>query len=262
MTNYEFLQLSVEEGVATIVLNRPPANALNAQMTYELFQAAVYCSATPAIRAVVLTGADKLFCAGGDLPEFAAADNLDAHLKVMTTHLHAAVSRFARMDAPLIGAINGTAGGAGFSLACACDVTLAAESAKFTLAYTAAGLTPDGSSTYHLPRLVGLRRAVELALTNRRLSSAEALEWGLVNRVVPDDQLLAEAHKLARQLAQGPTAAFGATKRLLANALNESLETQMENEAQSIIAIGKTADAQEGIDAFLNKRVPEFGRKP
>ena len=258
MSTYEFIQLTEEDGVATITLNRPPANALNAQMTHELFQAAVYCSATPAIRAVVLTGAGKLFCAGGDLPEFATADNLDAHLKVMTTHLHGAVSRFARMDAPLIGAINGTAGGAGFSLACACDVALAAESAKFTLAYTAAGLTPDGSSTYHLPRLVGLRRAVEMALTNRRLSAAEALEWGLINAVYPDDQLLAEAHKLARQLAQGPTLAYGAAKRLLANALNESLETQMENEAQSIIRMGKTADAREGIEAFLNKRPPTF----
>lgn len=258
MSTYNFLTFSVQDGVATITLNRPPANALNAQMTYELFQTAVACSADPTIRAVVLTGSGKLFCAGGDLPEFAEAENLNAHLKIMTTHLHAAVSRFARMNAPLIGAINGTAGGAGFSLACACDITFLAESAKMTLAYTAAGLTPDGSSTYHLPRLVGLRRAVELALTNRRLTAAEALEWGLVNYVVPDDQVLSEAHKLAAQLAAGPTLAYGAAKRLLAAALTETLETQMENESQSIINMTSTADAREGIAAFLNKRPPAF----
>lgn len=259
MSNYQFLDFEVADGVATITLKRPEvANALNAQMTHELFLTAIECSSNPDIRAVVLTGAGKLFCGGGDLPEFAAAENLEVHLKQMTAHLHAAVSRLARMNAPLIGAINGTAGGAGLSLVCACDIVYLADTAKLTLAYTAAGLTPDGSSTYFLPRIVGIRRALELALTNRRLTAAEALEWGLATYVVPAADVLSEAHNLATQLAQGPTIAFGATKKLLRDSFTQSLETQMEDEAQAIIAMGKTADSQEGIGAFLHKRQPSF----
>jgi 2-(1,2-epoxy-1,2-dihydrophenyl)acetyl-CoA isomerase len=144
------------------------------------------------------------------------------------------------------------------SLCLFADLAIAAESAKFTLAYTRAGLSPDGGSTYFLPRIVGVRRALELALTNRVLSAREALEWGIVNRVVPDAELQAEALALAKQLASGATGALGAAKRLLHHSSSESLETQMELEAQAIADRARTADAREGIAAFIAKRPASF----
>ena len=173
--------------------------------------------------------------------------------------LHMAISRFVRMDAPLVVAVNGAAGGGGMSFVLAADLVLAAESAKFTMAYTRAGLSPDGGSTFFLPRIVGVRRALELALTNRVLTAREAQEWGLVTRVVPDAALAAEAQTLAAQLAAGATGAFGAAKRLLHHSSSESLETQMELEAQAIAERSRGADAREGIAAFIAKRAPRFG---
>lgn len=258
--SYFAIQFEVRDHVARITLNRPDAaNALNIEMGKDLMQAALQCDQDPAIRAVILTGTGRMFCAGGDLKSFAAqGENLPHHLKEVTTYLHAAVSRFTRMDAPLITAVNGTAAGAGMSLACAGDLVLAAESAKFTMAYTRAGLTPDGSSTYFLPRIVGLKRALELTLTNRVLSAHEAATWGIVTKVVPDANLLVEAEALATQLAAGPTKTLGAAKRLLHGGWNEALESQMENETVSIAARAQTADGREGITAFLEKRAPKF----
>jgi 2-(1,2-epoxy-1,2-dihydrophenyl)acetyl-CoA isomerase len=200
-----------------------------------------------------------MFCAGGDLGAFSdAADAAPRLLKEMTIHLHAAISRFSRMDAPVIGAVTGIAAGAGFSLVAAMDLAIAGESAKFTMAYTRAGLTPDGSSTWFLPRLVGTRRSLELMLTNRLLKAPEALEWGIVNQVVPDDAVLDTATQLATQLAQGPMGAFGVTKRLLLASGSASLETQMEMEGDAIAAASGTPDGREGIAAFLEKRPAKF----
>jgi 2-(1,2-epoxy-1,2-dihydrophenyl)acetyl-CoA isomerase len=211
---------------------------------------------------VLITGSGRFFCAGGDLKSFAAqGDELPRHLKQVTADFHAAVSRLNRMDAPVVIAVNGVAAGAGFSFALAGDLAVAAESARFTMAYTRAGLTPDGSSTYFLPRLVGLRRAKELTLTNRTLTAAEALGWGLVNQVVPDAELAETARALARELAGGATLALGAAKRLLDGGLNATLETAMEDEAQAISAMARTADGREGIAAFLEKRPPAFRRQ-
>jgi 2-(1,2-epoxy-1,2-dihydrophenyl)acetyl-CoA isomerase len=257
---YRTLLFDVRDGVARITINRPEAaNSLNAEAFQDFMHAVLRCDADPAIRAVLITGQGRMFCTGGDLKSFAAqGDRLPAHLKEMTTYFHAAISRMTRMDAPVVAAVNGAAAGAGMSLACACDLVLAGESARFTMAYTRAGLTPDGSSTYFLPRLVGLRRALELTLTNRTLTAAEAQEWGIVTRVVPDAALMDEAQALAAQLAAGPTRALGAAKRLLQSGWAESLETQMEHEAQTIAAMAGTADGREGIDAFLEKRTPAF----
>ncbi len=260
---YTAIQFEKKDNIAKITLNRPDsANALNIDLARDLMQASLECDEDSDIRAVVLTGNGRMFCAGGDLKSFAAqGDKLPAHMKEVTTYLHGAVSRFARMDAPLIGAVNGTAAGAGMSIACSCDIVFAGESAKFTMAYTRAGLTPDGSSTYFLPRIVGMKRALELAITNRLLSAKEAEEWGIVNRVVPDADLLTEAEKLATELAAGATGAFGGAKRLLHSGWTETLETQMENETQSIAARPKTDDGKEGIAAFLEKRAPHFNGK-
>jgi len=258
--SYEQILFEIEGAVARITLNRPKAaNGLDMQMARELMYAALECDERPEVRAVVLTGAGKMFCAGGDLKSFAAyGDEISTRLKEITTYLHAATSRFARMDAPLITAVNGMAAGAGMSLAVAGDLVLAGESAKFTMAYTAAGLSPDGSSSFYLPRLIGMRKTQELMLTNRRLSAAEALEWGMVSRVVPDAELADQSMELARELAQGATLAYGTVKKLLLTSFNESLETQMELEARGIAASGRSEDGREGITAFLEKRAPRF----
>ena len=207
----------------------------------------------------MLWGEGKVFFGGGDLVEFqAGGDQTPANLHEMTIDFHGALSRMARMNAPVVGAITGTAGGAGLSLVSAMDLVHAGESAKFTMAYTAAGLTPDGTSTFFLARVVGLRRASELALTNRVLSASEALDWGLINAVHPDDEVLDAARALAAKLAKGPTNAFGGAKRLLLEGANSSLGEAMEKEALSIANQSRHPEAVEGIAAFLEKRKPDF----
>src|SRR5437899_5579005 len=233
---YQHLLLDRKDQIATITLNRPEAyNALNRGLVQDLFHAVLEVDDDPDVRCIVVTGAGKAFCAGGDVKAF--ADNLDhigALIKELTTYLHGAVSRLCRSEKPVIMAINGVAAGGGLSLALSGDLVLAAESARFTMAYSKIGATPDGSSSYFLPRLIGIRRALELYLTNRVLSAKEALEWGLVNRVVPDAELGSATRALARELAQGPTKAFGAAKLLFHQSTHESLEPQMELESQAI----------------------------
>ena len=258
--SFETLNYEVADNVATITFNRPDAaNAMGPLMAKELSAAAIDADDDPAVRAIVLTGAGKMFCAGGDLGAFAkAGDGARKLLMQMTGDLHLGLSRLARSKAPVIGAVNGTAAGAGFSLVMACDLAIAAESAVFTMAYTRAGLSPDGSSTFFMPRKIGDRRARELMLTNRLLSSQEALDWGIVNQVVADAELLNEAQGLAQRLASGPTAAFAAVKTLLNGTFDQTLESQMELEARSIAGLVAGGDGQEGINAFLEKRKPVF----
>lgn len=257
---YETLTFELADNVATITLNRPDAaNSLNKQMGEDLMAAAIECDENPDVRAVLLTGSGSMFCAGGDLRSFSqAGDGLPALVKELTVYLHAAVSRFTRMQAPLIVAVNGTAAGAGMSLAVTGDIVYAAKAAKFTMAYTAAGLSPDGSSTYFLPRLIGMRRTQELMITNRRLSADEACDWGLINAVFEDDALMKAAQRLAVKLAAGPTGSYGRVKSLLCDTFNNGLETQMELEARAIGESARSVDGREGIDAFLNKRTPVF----
>jgi 2-(1,2-epoxy-1,2-dihydrophenyl)acetyl-CoA isomerase len=257
---YSTLLFDVQEGVAQITLNRPEAlNSINLDMARDLMYAVLRCDEDPRIRAVMLNGAGNLFCAGGDLKTFAAQKkHLPYYVKEVTTYLHAAMSRLTRMDPPVVGAVHGAVAGAGMSIAIACDILVAAQTTRFMVAYTRVGLTPDGSSTYFLPRIVGLKRAQELTLTNRMFSAQEALEWGIVTRVVPDKELLVEARAIAARLAAGPTRAYGISKRLLHSGWTETLETQMEHESQSIANSARTEDAHEGITAFLEKRPPKF----
>ena len=258
---YETIDLEKRDGVAWIVMNRPDAlNALDLQMARELFEISIDLARDPSVRAAVLTGAgSKAFCAGGDVAGFAADPaHVDRLVLQMTTYLHAAVSRFASMNAPLIAAVNGVAAGGGLSLVACCDLAIAADHARFTSAYTQIGLSPDGSSTYYLTRLLGTRRATELYLTNRVLSASDALDWGLVNRVVPGAALLEEAGQLAAQLARGPTRAHGGVKRLMLTAAHEGLETQMERESRQVAELAMSADSVEGVRAFLDKRAPRF----
>jgi 2-(1,2-epoxy-1,2-dihydrophenyl)acetyl-CoA isomerase len=257
---YESLLFEIDDGVARITLNRPDAaNALNLDMARELSDAALRCDEDRSVRAVVIGSQGRFFCSGGDLASFrGAADAMPGIIKELATNLHTAISRFARMRAPVVMAVGGTAAGAGMSLACAGDLAVAGESAKLTLAYTRAGLTPDGSSTWFLPRLIGSRRFLELALTNRTLSAQDAMSWGLVNEVVADDAVAQRAGELARHLASGATEAFGITKRLVLSTFVESLESQMELEGRGIADAARTADAREGIEAFFAKRKPSF----
>jgi len=260
MTSFETIRFDVDDGVATIVLSRPDdANALNLTMGRELADVAIRCSEDDGVRSVLMTGEGRFFCAGGDLSAFAAAgDGAGTLIKEMTMYFHTAISRFARMDAPLVGAVNGVAAGAGFSLAASCDLLIAAESATFVMAYTAAGLSPDGSSSYFLPRQIGIKRTAELMLMNTTLDAKTALGWGIVNVVVPDEVVVTEAAALATRLASGPTRAYGAVKSLLAESTTSTLETQMEREAQEIAALVVTHDGAEGIRSFLEKRQANF----
>ncbi|MDE2484553.1 MAG: enoyl-CoA hydratase/isomerase family protein [candidate division NC10 bacterium] len=251
---------TVQGPVATITLNRPDRyNALNRQMIEELLEAVLTCHEDRAVRAVVLVGAGQAFCAGGDVKELTEhAGTLAMHVKRLLVPLHSVISCICRMSKPVIAGVGGVAAGAGMGLAMACDLAVAAQSARFTMAYTKLGLPPDAGSSYLLPRLVGLRRAMELTFTNRVLAADEAKEWGLVNRVVPDAELVTAVHALANELAAGPTLALGRAKRLLFTSAQTSLEPHMENEAKLIALSARTVDFREGVQAFAEKRAPAF----
>ena len=258
---FSTITLDINDGLAHLTLNRPEAaNALNRAMGVDLRDAAIELYHRGDVRAVLLSSTGKVFCGGGDLASFAQqGDDLPAYIDQVTIDFHAAVSRLAKMDAPLVAAVAGSVGGAGMSLVSACDLVVAGESCKFTMGYTRAGMVPDGTSSFFLARAVGLRRAMDLVLTNRVLTCAEAEDWGLVNRVVPDAEVLDQAMALARQLAAGPTRTFGLAKRVIYEGASSPLEQAYERESLAISAAAGTADGREGIAAFLGKRAPAFG---
>lgn len=260
MNNYETLTLKCNDALAIITLNRPSsANGINTKMAQELLTAATYCEEHGGIRAILLSANGKMFSAGGDLKDFASfGDDISSKIKELMVYLHSAISRFTRMDIPVVIAVNGMAAGAGFSLACAGDIVYAAQSARFMMAYTNIGLSPDGGSSFFLPRLIGMRRTQELMLTNRILSAKEALDWGIITQVIDDEKLYEAALATATALAQGPTKAYAQVKKLLLNSSHESLESQLELEARGMGAMSRTADGKNGIAAFLNKEKPTF----
>ena len=259
--DYQTVKYETASGVATITLNRPDSlNAMSPEMAKELHDVALRIDADTRVRAVILTGSGKAFCAGGDLGEFVAAgDQARTLILQMTGDLHLALSRLSRNRAPVIAAVNGTAAGAGFSLAMAADLAIAEEQAVFTMAYTNAGLSPDGSSTYFMPRKIGDRRTRELMLTNRLLAAPEALDRGGVNQVVENGAALVAAQAMAERMAAGPTEAYAQVKRLLDASFSQTLESQMELEARAIATQVASVDGQEGMQAFVEKRKPQFG---
>jgi 2-(1,2-epoxy-1,2-dihydrophenyl)acetyl-CoA isomerase len=252
------VRLEIRDQIAFLTLARPEAaNTMNLQFGREFLAAALAIEAARA-RAVVLTGQGRNFCFGGDLKGMVASGtDVSAYLSELTTNLHAGMALLARLDAPVIAAVNGTAAGAGLGLVLAADLAIAARGAKFVLAYTGVGLTPDAGCSFLLPRAVGYKRAMELLLTNRVLDAQQALDWGLVNQVVDDEGLAESAAALAARLAAGPVGAFGGVKRLLAEA-EPAFEAQLARESRSISARGTTAEGREGIAAFLEKRTPRF----
>ena len=260
MNNFDTIVFEKQGASAKITLNRPDAaNGLNRQMAAELKMAAQLCDTDPELKVVVLTASGRFFCAGGDIKEFAAfGDDIGRNIKSLADDFHSAISTFSRMHAALIVAVNGIAAGGGFSLALVGDIVLAGESASFTMAYIRAGLSPDGSSSFLLPRLVGLRKAQELMLTNNSLSAGEACAMGLITRVVADDDLQQQSEKLASEFAASAGNSIACVKKLLLCSFDNSLETQMELEGRYVSQCAASADGREGIQAFLDKRTPNF----
>ncbi len=259
---YENILFEEIDSIGVITLNRPKAfNTFNGLLVYELYDAIRICAGIREIRAVVITGAGKSFCAGGDVKEF--GDNIDiigAHLEKLTGAIHSAILLLQEMPKPVIMAVNGMAAGGGMSLALAGDLVYAHENAKFTMAYTKIGATPDGSSSYMLPRLVGLRRAFELVFENPVLSAEQAKQWGLITDVIAGSEthFREEIMRRASVLASGPTEAYARAKQLLYRSYSETLEFQMWEETREIVACSGTNDFKEGLAAFAEKRSPVF----
>ncbi len=260
MNDFRHIKFEKRGAIARLELNRPDAaNGLDALMSSELNQAAQFCTNDPELKVVLLCASGRFFCAGGDIKEMLShGDAVGDAVKSLADDLHSAISTFSRMQAALIVAVNGVAAGAGFSLALVGDIVLAAESASFTMAYTRAGLCPDGSSSYFLPRLVGLRRAQELMLTNRTLNAVEACDLGLVTRVVADDELELQAQQVASDLVASARLSTAYVKKLLLASAHNDLETQMEIEGQLVSQCAASPDGREGIQAFVDKRKPVF----
>ncbi len=258
---YKTIIFEIEDNIAIIKLNRPDHyNSLNELMARELLDISYECDGNKSIRCVILTGeGEKAFCSGGDLKSFhEQGKNISRHLKEVTHFLHGAITRLSRMNAPLIASVNGVAAGAGLSFVGFADLAVCSEKASFVSAYAKAGLTPDGSSSYFLPRIIGSRRYLELVMTNRVLLPEEAREWGLINRIFEHNFLYNKTLELAQELSKGPTLAFGRTKNLVHNTFDSNLEGQMELETLMISDSSDTYDGKEGIEGFINKRNPNF----
>ena len=256
----ETITYEVRDNVAHVHLNRPEgANAVSEAFAADLKAVMMEIEWDDDVRAASVTAEGKVFCAGGDLKEFhAQGADLPKHGAKLLADFHAAIYKMNRMAKPFVAGVRGAAGGAGLSLMSSFDLVVSGESAKYTMAYTRAGMTPDGTSTYFISRHIGVRRMLDLTLTNRVLSAAEAESWGLVNRVVPDDEVESATAELAQTLAGGAPYAVGNAKRLVYDGHERALEEAGEIEGVMITGAMATADGQEGIAAFVEKRAPEF----
>ncbi|HSV78687.1 MAG TPA: enoyl-CoA hydratase-related protein [Ramlibacter sp.] len=246
-----------ETGVAHLVLNRPAAmNALDLATARAFRKACEQLAGDREVRAVVLRGKGRGFGAGGDLASM--REKPEVSVPELIGEMNVALGLLAHLDAPVIASLHGVVAGGSLSLSLACDLAIAAEGTRFTLAYANVGASPDVSGTWSLPRLVGLRKALELALLCEPFDAAEALRLGLVNRVVPAGALEEETAKLARRLADGPTVAFGQTRRLMRAAFETTLTAQLEGERQGFAACTRSEDFRAAVAAFLEKRKPVF----
>ena len=261
------LLFSLDHGVATLTLNRPEArNALSLVMRKALQERLLECERDPAVRVVVIKGAGEHFQAGGDIKRFHGEldrDPGERHQGFLNGihDLHPTIFAMKRMPKPVIASVRGAAAGFGLSLVMACDLVIAAEDAFFTLAYVHIGTTPDGGGTYFLPRLVGQKKALEIAWLGDRFDARAARNLGIVNWVVPVANLELETGKLAKRLAAGPTAVYGRTKRLIQQSLDQSLESQLQAEAENFAQSAIAEDFKEGVRAFVDKRPPRFTGK-
>jgi 2-(1,2-epoxy-1,2-dihydrophenyl)acetyl-CoA isomerase len=251
---------SLQAATLTISLNRPErANAFNFEMIAELQAALEQAGADSQVRCVVLTGAGGSFCAGHDITEMLAAQGQGvSYRQHLQRTYNPLILQIRRLEKPVIAAINGPAAGAGLGVALACDLRVAVETALFTVGFTGIGLVPDSAVSLLLPALIGLGRTTEFTFTNQPINIVQALEWGMVNRVVPEDKLTEVVEKLAAALAIGPTGAYGLSKRLFNSNVLSNLEEalEFEGELQEVASMGK--EHVEGVRAFLEKRKPSF----
>jgi 2-(1,2-epoxy-1,2-dihydrophenyl)acetyl-CoA isomerase len=258
---YQFILFETEQGVATITLNRPDVlNSFTMPMAAELQQALRRCAEDDGVRAVLITGAGRAFCAGQDLSEAAPADGSPAPpiADIVRRTYNPSVRAIRAIEKPVVAAVNGIAAGAGANLALACDIVLAADTASFVQAFAKIGLIPDTGGTFFLPRLVGLARATALAFFGDKLSASDAHAMGMIYRAVESSRLLDEARSVARRLATLPTRGLGLTKRAFNQSLANDLDAQLEVEAELQAEAAGTADFAEGVRAFLEKRQPTF----
>jgi len=259
--SYETIIWEQSGGVGRLTLNRPDSlNAWTPQLGLDLRTIIERDAADESVRAVLITGAGRGFSSGADLKAgFEPADDGLPNLrKELNEIYHPVITAVRRLEKPVIAAVNGPAVGIGCSLALACDLIMAAESAFFGLAFVNIGLMPDGGSTAFVPPAVGRARAFQMALLGERISAPQALEWGLVNWVHPDDQLMAEANALVERMAAGPTRSYASSKRALNQFIYGDLDAQLGLEAELQHALGRTKDFVEGTMAFVERRAPAF----
>jgi len=249
-----------EDAVAYLTLNRPEAaNSIDATLAKAFRSAMSDLHGDGAVRALVIEGAGEIFCAGGDVVSFADENGAAArYVEGLIADLHAGLELLSSFHAPIVAAVRGAAAGAGLGLALGADIVVAGQSARFLMAYAGLGLTPDGGTSWMLPRVVGLRRALELTFLNTTLSADEALRMGLITEVRPDDGVTARVYGLAKELAAGPTAAFAATRRLMRGSTQSDYATQLRHEAAQIVGSFSTDDGLEGVRAFSERRPPVF----
>lgn len=260
--NFETINFELMESVAVVTLNRPDAlNALSLQLVKDLRDALRLVSEQRA-RAVVLTGAGRAFCSGGDLREMRQiaeqTGNIAAFFEEPLKALHDCILTIRQTPVPFVAAVNGVCAGAGTNFALACDIVFAAESATFNQGFVKIGLTPDCGGSYFLPRVVGEKLAAEMLMTGDAIAAKRALEIGMINRVVADSELMTEAVNFAQRLASMPTAAVGRIKQMLAATWTNDLSEQLDAEHDSQIQSGKSSDFREGVSAFFEKRKPNF----
>lgn len=252
----------IQNKIATLTLNRPEVfNSFNREMALLLQNELDACEKNPEVRAIVITGSGKAFCAGQDLKEVTSPELNPGFKKILEEHYNPIISRIRNIEKPIIGAINGVAAGAGANIALACDVVIASENASFIQAFSKIGLVPDSAGTFFLPRLIGFQKASALMMLGDKVSAEEAENLGMVYKVVPSENFMEEVNNIAITLANMPTKALGLTKRLLNNSLNNSLEEQLNLESKLQIESAQSEDYAEGVDAFVNKRKPEFKGK-
>jgi 2-(1,2-epoxy-1,2-dihydrophenyl)acetyl-CoA isomerase len=264
--DYDFLRYAVDQGVASITLSRPDVlNAFNKRMAQELQRALGVAAKDDAVRAVMLTGNGRGFCAGQDLAEATAGYSGHGSMAdlgdIVATNYSPSIIAIRELEKPVVAAVNGVAAGAGANLALACDIVVAAEDASFIQSFTKIGLVPDTGGTFFLPRLVGPARATALMMLADKVSASKALEWGMIYQVVPSTVLIDTAMSLAKQLANMPTRALGLTKRALNASMGSDYRTALATEEKAQREAGKTADYLEGVRAFLEKRKPTYTGK-
>lgn len=256
------IQTEIKNKIATLTLNRPEVfNSFNREMALKLQKELDACEQNPEVRAIVITGNGRAFCAGQDLKEVTSPELNPGFKKILEEHYNPIISKIRKIEKPFLAAVNGVAAGAGANIALACDIVVATEQASFIQAFSKIGLVPDSGGTFFLPRLIGFQKASALMMLGEKVSAEEAERLGMIYKVFPSETFSQEVTNLASILSNMPTKALGMTKRLLNEAMTNSLEDQLDLEGKLQIEAAQSEDYAEGVDAFVNKRTPEFKGK-